>query len=217
MKLSLKERKKEAAKFREESKSKSNDSTPEETKTEDNLSLKSFTNKLENFFSEEHMLEIADDEKKQQEQEKEKEQAVRTARTTIPQAVMTKFGKEFAVPKTNDYTIMKNFLKDEFMKGINDTYPKIDESESNGSFGSFIDKISIKEPDESAEESNISFIENGGPEFNMPDMDPNTTILAIGAVIFILSVIEILIINSGIGIFTLILVLSSTSFTSRVL
>ena len=201
----LKERKKEAAKFREESKSKSNDSTPEETKTEDNLSLKSFTNKLENFFSEEHMLEIADDEKKQQEQEKEQEQAVRTARTTIPQAVMTKFGKEFAVPKTNDYNIMKNFLKEEFMKGINETYPKIEESKSNGSFGGLIDKISIKEPDESAEESNISFIENGGPEFNMPDMDPNTTILAIGAVIFILSVIEILIINSGIGIFTLII------------
>ncbi|MEE1129102.1 MAG: NERD domain-containing protein [Methanobrevibacter sp.] len=197
----LKERKKEVAKFREQTKSK--EATPEEPETEDNISLKSITNKLENFFSEEHMLEIADDEKKQQEAELEEIQSVRTARTTIPQAVMTKFGKEFAVPKTNDYKIMKNFLKDEFMKGINETYPKIDHSKSNNSFGSFIDKISIKEPTEGVEESNISFIENGGPEFNMPDMDSNSTFIAIGAVIFILSIIEILIINSGIGIFTL--------------
>ena len=197
----LKERKEEAAKFREQNKSK--EPTPEEPKTEDNISLKSITNKLENFFSEEHMLEIADAEKKEEELEQAKEMDNRTARTTIPKAVMSKFGKEFAVPKSNDYTIMKNFLKDEFIKGINESYPEIDESKSGDTFGSFIDKISIKEPEEAVEESNISFIEQGGPDFNMPDMNPNTTFLAIGAVIFILSIIEILTINSGIGIFTL--------------
>ena len=197
----LKERKKEAAKFRAQNTPK--EPEQEEAKAEDSKSLKSITNKLENFFSEEHMLEIADDEKKLQEQEEEEELATRTARTTIPQAVMTKFGKEFAVPKTNDYGIMKNFLKDEFMKGIDESYPKIEESKSNDGFGSFIDKISIKEPGESVEEANISFIENGGPEFNLPSMEGHSTFIAIGAIIFILSIIEIITINSGIGIFTL--------------
>lgn len=195
----LKERKIEVEKIRAQNKPK--EPTPEEPGTEDNISFKSITNKLENFFSEEHMLEIADDERKQA--ELEEELTPKTARTTIPQSVMSKFGKEFAIPKTNDYNIMKNFLKDEFLKGMKEYYPNTDPVKSNNSFESLIDKISIKEPNNGLEESNTSFIENEDFNFNLGDLNSNSTILAIGAVIFILSIVEILTINSGIGILAL--------------
>ena len=111
------------------------------TQKEEDRSLKSITNRLENFFSEERMLQIADDEKR--ERELEEEFNVKTARTTIPDSLLDKFGKEFAVPKTDDYEIMKSFLKDEFYKGMSVYYPKIESEPSIG----FLDKIAIKEPD----------------------------------------------------------------------
>ena len=194
------ERKKEVEKIRAQNKPK--EPSPEESKTEDNISLKSITNKLENFFSEEHLLEIADNERELEELEEE-ELTAKTARTTIPQAVMSKFGKEFAIPKTDDYDIMKNFLKDEFLKGMKVYYPENAKVESNNSFGSLMDRISIKEPDAGLEEANTNFIEQGGLDFNAGNLDANSTILAIGALIFILSIVEILTINSGIGIFAL--------------
>ena len=193
----LKERQKEVEKYRAQNQPE--EPTPEETKKEDNISLKSITGRLENFFSEENLLQIADGERKQQELEDELN--AKTARTTIPKSVLSKFGREFAVPKTNDYDILKNFLKDEFMKGMNEYYPNIPR-DTKGK-GSFLDKISIiKEPatgitgqDNSPEE--IGF------DFDIKNMDTNSTVLAIGAIIFILSIIEVLLINSGIGIFTL--------------
>lgn len=115
---------------------------------------------------------------------------------------MSKFGREFAVPKTNDYNIMKNFLKDEFMKGMKEYYPDNSQYASGKSSGSFMDRISIKEPDVGLEKANESFIESGG-SFNFQEMDSNSIFLAVGAVIFVLSIIEILTINSGIGIFAL--------------
>ena len=60
----LEERRKDIENIRKENLAK--EPTSEELTTEDNVrSLKSITNKLENFFSEEHMLQIADDEKKE--------------------------------------------------------------------------------------------------------------------------------------------------------
>ena len=192
----LKERKAEAEKIK--AKSQSNEPTPEEPKTEDNISLKSITNKLENFFSEERMLEIADDEKK--EQELEEELNAKTARTTIPDAVQSKFGKEFALPKTDDYNILKNFLKDEFMKGMREYYPM--DVVNKSSSGSFLDRISIKEPNMSMEEEEIS---ESDFNFDIKNLNTNTTLLVIGAVISILSVIEIILIHSGVGIVALII------------
>ena len=191
----LKERKAEAEKFRAQSEP--NEPTPEEPETEDNISLKKITNRLENFFSEERMLQIADDETNQQELEEELN--AKTARTTIPDAVQSKFGKEFALPKTNDYNILKNFLKDEFMKGMNKYYPNTPINKNSN--GSFLDRITLKEPN----------IGRGGEEeisesdfnLNIKNLDPNSTLLAVGTIIFILSAIEILFINSGIGIVTL--------------
>ena len=190
----LKERKAEAEKFKAQSQVE--EPTPEEPKTEDNISLKSITNRLENFFSEERMLEIADDEKNQQ--ELEEELTAKTARTTIPDAVQSKFGKEFALPKTNDYNILKNFLKDEFMKGMREYYPMTSTKTSNGSF---LDRISLKEPSISA--GGEEEITESDFNFNIKNLDPNTTLLAVGTIILILSVIEVLFINSGIGIVAL--------------
>ena len=194
----LKERQKEVEQFRVQSQPE--EPTPEETKKEDNISLKSITNRLENFFSEEHMLQIADTEKKQQGLDEENN--AKTARTTIPKAVMSKFGREFAVPKTNDYNILKSFLKDEFMKGMNEYYPNIPKETIKK--GSFLDKISIKEPNSGIIEPETSVPEeNDSFDFDIKNMDTNSTLLAVGGIIFILSIAEILLINSGVGIVTL--------------
>lgn len=195
----LEERRKEVQNIRRESKAK--EPTSEELTTEDdNHSLKSFTNKLENFFSEEHMLQIADDEKK--EKEIQEEANAKTARTTIPDAVQSKFGKEFSVPKTEDYNVLKNFLKNEFFRSMKEYYP--DTPTNSKSHGSFLDRISIKEPDNGEivpEEVSLKAIEQDN--FDIKNLDTNNTIVIIGAVIFILSIIEILAINSGVGIVAL--------------
>ena len=192
----LEERREEVKSFQREPTSQ--EPTSEEELTDDNArSFKSITNRLENFFSEEHMLEIAEDEKKEQELKEEEEKNSRTARTTIPQAVLTKFGREFAIPKTNDYNILKDYLKDEFFKGMNEYYPNnVQNKPTERSFGSFIEKLSVPEP-----EPGVGYV--GKDDFDITDMDSNTTILLVGAVIFILSIIEILLINSGVGIVAL--------------
>ena len=193
----VEERRKEVENIRRESKPQ--EPTPEEEQTEDNTrSLKSITNRLENFFSEENMLEIAEVEKKEQELKEEEENNSKTARTTIPQAVLSKFGKEFALPKTNDYDILKNFLKDEFFKSMNEYYPENTKKPTEKSLGSFIDRLSIPEP-----ETGVGYL--GSDDFDIQNMDTNTTVLLIGAVIFILSIIEILLINSGVGIVALLI------------
>ena len=193
----LKERKAEAEKFRAQSQS--NEPTPEEPKTEDNISLKSITDRLENFFSEERMLEIADDEKNQQ--ELEEELYVKTARTTIPDDIQSKFGKEFALPKTDDYNILKNFLKDEFMKGMREYYPNTPINKSSS--GSFLDRISLKEPTMGA--TGVEEVSESDFNFNIKNLDSNNTLIAVGAVICILSIIEVFFINSGIGLVALVI------------
>ena len=189
----LEERQKEIQNIRKESETK--EPTSEELRTEDNIhSLKSITNRLENFFSEERMLQIADDEKKEKELE---EDDVKTARTTIPQSVLSRFGKEFAVPKTDDYDILKNFLKNEFLKGMDEYYPKAEKTMTKSSF---LERISLPEPGEYPQ----TLSNNGnGPDFDIHNLDVNNIMLIIGAVIFILSVTEILTINSGVGIVAL--------------
>ncbi len=198
----LEERRKDIETIRKENLAK--EPTSEELTTEDNVrSLKSITNKLENFFSEEHMLEIADDEKK--EKELQEEVTAKTARTTIPQSVLSRFGKEFAVPKTDDYDVLKNFLKNEFFKGMKEYYPTTAPSKSSGSF---LDKISLKEPDTSGLNPQTTSIKENKSDFDirnvdLQNLDSNSIIIIIGAAIFVLSIIEILAINSGIGIIAL--------------
>ena len=193
----IEERRKEVKHIRQESIPQNPEPEEEQQQPEDNAgSLKSFTGRLENFFSEEHMLEIAKIEKKDQRENGEGNS--KTARTTIPKPVMSKFGKEFAIPKTNDYNILKNFLKDEFFKGMNEYYPDNYQEPSEKSIGSFIDRLTIPEPES---ETGMGIL-SSETDFDIRNYTSNT-ILLIGAVIFILSIIEIILVNSGIGIFTL--------------
>ena len=162
---------------------------------ENNRSLKSFTDRLENFFSEEAMLEIADEEKK--EDELNEETNTKTARTTIPKSVLSKFGKEFSIPKTDDYDVMKNFLKDEFEKGLEEYYPQ-----RLAKNKSFLDKISLKEPDN---EAPVVYLEEEkeGYHFSIEDLTFNHLIIIAGMIIFIISILEILTTNSGLGLVAL--------------
>ena len=68
-------------------------------------------NQFDTYFSEEKMQEIAEEESGQK-------TLARTARTTIPETVLDKFGKEFAIPKSNDYLTLKDYLKEEFFKSM---------------------------------------------------------------------------------------------------
>ena len=201
----VEERRKEIQTIRQENNFVEQEPEQEEQTEDSTLSLNSITNRLENFFSEESMLEIADAEKKEQElREEESEFDLKTARTTIPESVLSKFGKEFAVPKTNDYNILKNFLKDEFFKSMNEYYPKSAERPSEKSFGGFINRLTIPEPEPGIGDSSTgSLLSTGNDDFDIKNMDTNTTILLVGAVIFVLSIIEILLINSGVGIIAL--------------
>ena len=192
----LEEREKELETIRQQNQV--NKPTSEELTNEEPDRLKSFTEKIGDFFSEESMLKIANDEK--QEIELEEEEVGKTARTTIPDAVLTKFGKEFAVPNTEDYEILKTFLKDEFFKSMGQYYPKVD----NQPTSSFLDKISMKEPEgKDLVPNETSINDNDTSIFDVEALNMNEIILLVGAGIFILSIIEILIINSGIGIIAL--------------
>lgn len=175
---------------------------PVETQERENRShsLKSFTNKLETFFSEDHMQQIAYEDKL--EQELDEENFSKTARTTIPIAVLSKFGHEFTVPKSSDYDTLKNFLKEEFFKSMDKYYPNIEKTHSKKGIGNVINKISIKEPEtgivSSKHESSVE-----KEDFDIKNISINQMILAIGSIIFILSIAEILTIDSGAGIIAL--------------
>ena len=195
----LEERRKEIQNIRTETQS--NEPPSEELKTEDNRrSFKSITNKLENFFSEDQMLKIADDEKREKELQEEEEATTKTARTTIPEPVLSRFGKEFAVPKTNDYNILKNFLKDEFLKGMKVYYP---ENQKASTKESLLERISFKEPNERPVVPNDYAVIGEDFNFDFQNLNTNNAVIIIGVIIFVLSIIEILIINSGIGVVAL--------------
>lgn len=139
-------------------------------------SLKSLSSKIEKMFSEEHLEEIAKEEKIQKEEEK-KPTLKKTARTKIPNAVLSKFGKEFKVPKSDNYNILKNYLKDEFYKHVMEYYNVAPKDSSS----------KVIKP------------------FNREDIEldlskKSNIFIGIGIIIFLVSIIEIFTIDSGIGI-----------------
>ena len=77
-------------------------------------------------------------------------------------------------------------------------YPKEHKKESEG----FLSKISISEPDNGEVVPSETSI-NEPDKFSITELDFNSTLLIVGIVIFILSIIEILLINSGVGIVTI--------------
>ena len=194
----LEEREKEIQTIRQNSNTEI-PTSEESTNDEQDFSLKSFTDKLGNFFSEESMQKIADDEKREEEFNEIEESYNNTARTTIPAEVLSRFGKEFAVPNTTDYNVLKNFLKNEFFKSMKVYYPD-DNEFSKKSSGSLLEKISMSEPDNGEVVPEKNSIHNPDIGFDMNNLDTNSIVLLVGIGIFIISIIEILLINSGIGI-----------------
>ncbi|WP_299522951.1 nuclease-related domain-containing protein [uncultured Methanobrevibacter sp.] len=186
----LEERKEEIPEHYKES-----NSTAEEQHSKENTitPIHSVTHKLESFFSEDQMQKIADEEL---EKEMENKPAPKTARTTIPQAVLSKFGREFSIPKSNDYNILKKYLKDEFFKGMEQYYKNDPSNNSPNNFLEKIgDKLTINEPNPNIIHGNDGKIEKIA--------NTNNLIILIGLIIFVMSIIEILTINSGFGIVTL--------------
>lgn len=194
----LEERKEESSKtyYEESNSTNENQYSKENTITP----IHSVTHKLESFFSEDQMQKIADEEL---EKETENKPAPKTARTTIPQAVLSKFGREFSIPKSNDYNVLKKYLKDEFFKGMEKYYENNPKTNTSNNFLEKIGgKLAINEPN-----TNISVMNNENNEKEIEKLakytNTNNIIIIIGAIIFIISIIEILTIDSGFGIFTL--------------
>jgi len=195
----LEERKKE-----QQQKAKKDPEAPQEEIEKPDHSLKTFADKIGEFFSEEKMQKIAEEAKKEEELKKEEE--AKKARTTIPKSVLTKFGKEFALPKTEDYNILKNYLKDDFFKKVSKDY--IDSEEEEDTSPGFFDKLILKEPNNGeAIPSKKDYVDKkpNEEESGLVSSLYKHVVFIIGIIIFILSIIEILTTNSGLGIIALIL------------
>lgn len=136
--------------------------------------IRGIPNQFDTYFSEETMQEIV-------EEETGHKTLARTARTTIPETVLDKFGKEFAIPKSNDYFILKDYLKEEFFKSI-DTYfvdDIADDMITSERFRAFSKKLNSSAPLE-----NTSNIQSG--------MDKVTAaLLIIGSIGFIGGIIGV--------------------------
>lgn len=190
------ERRKELAQIRSNQEINPDD----EGQSEDNArSIKSITDKLETFFSEDEMQKIAEEEL--EEEKMQIENTPKTARTTIPEPILSKFGKEFAVPKSNDYNILKEFLKDEFFKGMQ-VYYKFDE-EPKTRFDGLFSRFAIKEPGDGI--VSTERLAHDGSDFDIKNLSKDHYIVIAGVIIFILSIIEVILVNSGIGLAALLI------------
>lgn len=139
-------------------------------------SVKQIPKRFDSFFSEE-ALEL--------EEEMELKTEVKTARTTIPDSVLEKFEKEFSVPKSNDYFILKDHLKGEFLKSMDEYYEgKILRNGALKGNGNYYVH----------EESENSFMDK------LRNLEFNDYITILGVVLFIISLVEIFTLNTGIGI-----------------
>ena len=82
---------------------------------------------------------------------------------------------------------------------MNEYYPNTDSTQDSEGFFS---KLSVKEPGEIVpNETTLRDLEKD--EFEINNLDMNNILLIIGAFIFIMSIVEILLINSGVGIIAL--------------
>ncbi len=168
-------------------------------KTSNTNPKKSLTKRFENFFSENRLHEIADEEEKIK-SKKDKKEKIKTAKTQIPKATLRKFEKEFSVPRTNDYNVLKGYLITEFYKNVSQYYG-VQESEyaHNGSFRKFTDTDDLNRL---KKQSKIEFKDSIKAE-NETISNPKNIAIIIGVIIFIASAAEIIFINNGIGIFTI--------------
>ena len=200
------ERKKELEEIRKNQQEAPN--TEEELAEDNTRSIKSITDKLENFFSEDQMQKIAEEEL--EEETVIEDDAPKTARTTIPEPVLSKFGKEFAVPKSNDYNVLKNFLKDEFFKGMAKYYKAPEKQDKSSRFGSVRDIFTVNEPGDGIVSTEYLYDEND--TFDLKNLSNDQYIIILGVVILIISVLEVILVNSGYGLAVLLIGIIITAY-----
>ena len=180
----------------------------EEQDSANDRSIKSITDKLETFFSEDGMQKAAEEEI--EEEKLEIEDMPKTARTTIPEPVLSKFSKEFAVPQSNDYNILKNFLKEEFFKKMSVYYENVPEPQHSGRFGGLKNKLIINEPGDGIVSTDM--LEDDTPDFDIKNLTKNHYIILTGLAIFVLSIIEVILVNSGVGLAALLIAIVIIAF-----
>ena len=180
----------------------------EEQDSANDRSIKSITDKLETFFSEDGMQKVAEEEI--EEEKLEIEDMPKTARTTIPEPVLSKFSKEFAVPQSNDYNILKNFLKEEFFKKMSVYYENVPEPQHSGRFGRLKNKLIINEPGDGIVSTDM--LEDDTPDFDIKNLTKDHYIILTGLAIFVLSIIEVILVNSGVGLAALLIAIVIIAF-----
>ena len=180
----------------------------EEQDSANDRSIKSITDKLETFFSEDGMQKVAEEEI--EEEKLEIEDMPKTARTTIPEPVLSKFSKEFAVPQSNDYNILKNFLKEEFFKKMSVYYENVPEPQHSGRFGGLKNKLIINEPGDGIVSTDM--LEDDTPDFDIKNLTKDHYIILTGLAIFVLSIIEVILVNSGVGLAALLIAIVIIAF-----
>lgn len=118
-----------------------------------------------------------------------------TARTKIPTDTQRRFGKEFLVPATNDYYILKEFLKKQFFDGVSQYYGINNYKEiPNGTYRNLTtDTNHVEQAD----------FENEVKAENESLKNSKNISIIVGSIIFIGSIVEIFLFNSGIGIFAI--------------
>lgn len=163
--------------------------------------IKKLSDKLETYFSEDLMNKtVLEDQKLKREMERQVLPV--TARTSIPQPILSKYSREFSIPNTNEYVVLKEFLKDNFYKGMSRFYDSPEDYEDLG----LIDKIKSKIfPPE-----NTGILSNDDEEvisieFKFEDLTTKHYIMIIGGVMLILGIIEMLFLIFNVGLVLFIL------------
>lgn len=152
-------------------------------------SIKSISNRFGGLFSENSHHNISNN------NDINRESPRPTAKTRIPTDTQRKFGKEFLVPATNDYYILKEYLKKQFFDGVSQYYGMdMNKDIPNGTYRNI-----TKEPDYIDQED----FENEVKAENESLKNSKNISIIIGSLIFIGSVGEILLFNNGIGIITI--------------
>ena len=167
--------------------------------------VKSLQDRLYTYFSLEEMSNIANELKKEKERDIKK--LSKTARTSIPEYILSEFSNEFRLPLSEDYYVLKEFLKNEFFKSMNQYYPVYEEPTR------LIDKIKygilINKDENGILQENI--VEEDF-SINFEDLTINHYIAFIGAVMIVLSIICVLYSNLEIGLFSFLISVSICAY-----
>ena len=175
---------------------------------ENSYLVKSIKDRFDKFFSEEQIHKIV---KEEQEEKLNRLNQIKkfqkTARTSIPDYALLKFGNEFRFPMSNDYFVLKEFLKNEFFKKMGQFYEAPEES--NRLFDKIKNGFSLsgKEKGILSEEVDEEFL-----SFSFDDLTTSHYIILIGGVMTVLAIIELVFINLALGLMLLLLGVSIVAY-----